>query len=62
MKSIAYGQIGMIQATAAYLMYTEIMTSNGFFPSRLIGIRRSWDSDAVNDLKDSYGQEWVKRR
>jgi hypothetical protein len=25
----------------------------------LFGIRKNWDSRAVNDLQDSYGQEWV---
>ena len=32
---------------------------NGFWPSYLFGLRRSWDSPAINDLKDSYGQEWT---
>ena len=33
----------------------------GFLPTYLIGLRRSWDSLSVNDLKDSYGQEWSYR-
>lgn len=61
MISVTYGIIGMLEASAGYLMYTEIMTSNGFFPSRLLGIRKSWESEAVNDLEDSYGQEWVHK-
>ncbi|KAI6175742.1 Sodium/potassium-transporting ATPase subunit alpha [Aphelenchoides bicaudatus] len=47
--SLAYGQIGMIQ----------IMADNGFMPSRLWQLRAEWDSAAVNNLKDSYGQEWT---
>jgi len=35
------------------------MAENGFLPSRLFGLRRSWDSLGVNDLRDSYGQEWT---
>ena len=35
------------------------MAENGFWPSRLLGIRKSWDSKSVNDLEDSYGQEWT---
>jgi sodium/potassium-transporting ATPase subunit alpha len=27
--------------------------------SRLLGIRKSWDSKYVNDLEDSYAQEWT---
>jgi len=59
--SMAYGQIGMIQASAGFFVYFVIMCENGFWPSRLFGIRRSWDSMAVNDLEDSYGQEWTYR-
>merc|ERR1712213_95656 len=59
--SMAYGQIGMIQASAGFFVYFVIMCENGFWPSTLLGIRRSWDSQAVNDLEDSYGQEWTYR-
>lgn len=57
--SMAYGQIGMIQAAAGFFVYFVIMAENGFLPGKLFGIRESWDSKAVNDLADSYGQEWV---
>ena len=57
--SMAYGQIGFIQASAGFFVYLVIMAQNGFWPSRLIGIRKSWDTKTVNDLEDSYGQEWV---
>merc|ERR1740136_452449 len=57
--SMAYGQIGMIQASAGFFVYTVILCENGFWPSKLLGIRRAWDSHAVNDLEDSYGQEWT---
>ena len=49
----------MIQAGAGFFVYTMVMAENGFLPSRLIGLRKSWDSKLVNDLEDSYGQEWV---
>merc|ERR1712181_196907 len=57
--SMAYGQIGMIQASAGFFVYFVIMCENGFWPSHLLGLRRAWDSQAVNDLEDSYGQEWT---
>ncbi|CAF0775246.1 unnamed protein product, partial [Rotaria sordida] len=57
--SMAYGQIGMIQASAGFFVYLVIMAENGFWPSRLLGLRKSWESKVVNDLEDSYGQEWV---
>lgn len=56
---MAYGQIGMIQAAAGFFVYFVIMAENGFLPITLFGIRKHWDSKAVNDLSDSYGQEWV---
>merc|ERR1712168_522244 len=57
--SMAYGQIGMIQASAGFFVYFVIMCENGFWPGKLFGLRRQWDSQAVNDLEDSYGQEWT---
>merc|ERR1711892_476007 len=59
--SMAYGQIGMIQALAGFFVYFVILCENGFWPSKLFGLRRAWDSQAVNDLEDSYGQEWTYR-
>merc|ERR1712088_201071 len=57
--SMAYGQIGMIQASAGFFVYFVILCENGFWPSKLLGLRRAWDSQAVNDPEDSYGQEWT---
>ena len=57
--SMAYGQIGMIQASAGFFVYLVILAENGFWPSRILGIRKAWDSPAINDLQDSYGQEWT---
>merc|ERR1719415_3217 len=59
--SMAYGQIGMIQASAGFFVYFVILAENGFWPSKLFGLRRAWDSSAINDLQDSYGQEWTYR-
>jgi sodium/potassium-transporting ATPase subunit alpha len=59
--SMAYGMIGMIQAAAGFFVYFVIMGENGFWPSKLFGLRKSWDSPAINDLEDSYNQEWTYR-
>jgi sodium/potassium-transporting ATPase subunit alpha len=56
---MAYGQIGMMQASAGFFTYFVIMAENGFWPKYLFGLRKQWDSKAINDLPDSYGQEWV---
>ncbi len=59
--SMAYGMIGMIQASAGFFVYFVILAENGFWPTKLLGLRKEWDSSAVNDLEDSYGQEWTYR-
>ena len=41
--SMAYGQIGFIQALAGFVCYVWIMQDNGFNPSELIGLRSHWD-------------------
>jgi len=57
--SMSYGQIGMMQASAGFFTYFVIMAESGFLPAYLFGLRLEWDSKAVNDLRDSYGQEWT---
>jgi sodium/potassium-transporting ATPase subunit alpha len=49
----------MIQASAGFFAYVIIMADNGFLPWDLLGLRARWDSRAVNDVVDSYGQQWV---
>lgn len=49
----------MIQATAGFFTYFVILAENGFLPMDLLGIRVLWDDKYVNDLEDSYGQQWV---
>uniref|UniRef100_A0A4W4G2Y1 Sodium/potassium-transporting ATPase subunit alpha n=1 Tax=Electrophorus electricus TaxID=8005 RepID=A0A4W4G2Y1_ELEEL len=57
--SIAYGQIGMIQALAGFFTYFVVLAENGFLPRGLLGLRVDWDSRDVNDIEDSYGQQWT---
>lgn len=51
---------GMIQALGGFFSYFVILAENGFLPSNLVGIRLNWDDRTVNDLEDSYGQQWVR--
>ncbi|XP_015242278.1 PREDICTED: sodium/potassium-transporting ATPase subunit alpha-2-like [Cyprinodon variegatus] len=57
--SMAYGQIGMMQALAGFFTYFVILAENGFHPKDLLGIRINWDDREFNDLEDSYGQQWT---
>lgn len=57
--SVSYFQYGVIQAFSGFFTYLVILSESGFMPWDLPGLREKWDSKAINDLKDSYGQEWV---
>lgn len=49
----------MIQALGGFFTYFVILAENGFLPGTLVGIRLNWDDREVNDLEDTYGQQWV---
>lgn len=49
----------MIQALGGFFTYFVILAENGFLPINLLGIRVDWDDRWVNDVEDSYGQQWV---
>ncbi|XP_072369890.1 sodium/potassium-transporting ATPase subunit alpha isoform X1 [Scyliorhinus torazame] len=57
--SMAYGQIGMIQALGGFFTYFVILAENGFLPGDLIGKRVTWDDRWLSDVEDSYGQQWT---
>ena len=57
--SMAYGQIGMIQALTGFVCYVTILMQNGFLPEYLSGLRVNWDAKQNQNLEDSYGQEWT---
>lgn len=50
---------GMIQALGGFFTYFVILAENGFLPINLLGIRVDWDDRWINDVEDSYGQQWV---
>lgn len=52
----------MVQALAGFFSYFVILAENGFKPLDLLGIRLYWDDQSLNDLEDSYGQQWVSRK
>lgn len=56
MISIYYG---LFELTSGLFAYIVVMWENGFEVSDLINIRSRWYTQSINDLEDSYGQEWV---
>uniref|UniRef100_A0AAQ4PX92 Sodium/potassium-transporting ATPase subunit alpha n=1 Tax=Gasterosteus aculeatus aculeatus TaxID=481459 RepID=A0AAQ4PX92_GASAC len=57
--SLLSRSIRMIQALAGFFTYFVILAENGFLPGTLLGIRIAWDDREVNDLEDTYGQQWT---
>ncbi|XP_008590050.1 PREDICTED: potassium-transporting ATPase alpha chain 2 [Galeopterus variegatus] len=55
----SYLHIGLMQALGAFVVYFVVYAQEGFRPGALIGLREEWEKDHVNDLEDSYGQEWT---
>jgi len=60
MLEVIYGQLGMIQAAAAFFTYFVVMAENGFWPSSILFRRNFWEDHG--NFVDSYGQEWVRRK
>uniref|UniRef100_A0A2K6GIA7 Sodium/potassium-transporting ATPase subunit alpha n=1 Tax=Propithecus coquereli TaxID=379532 RepID=A0A2K6GIA7_PROCO len=56
----SYLHIGLMQALGAFLVYFTVYAQQGFLPRTLINLRVEWEKDYVNDLEDSYGQEWTR--
>ncbi|KER33797.1 hypothetical protein T265_12551 [Opisthorchis viverrini] len=57
--TMAFCQIGAIQAAAGFFAAFVVLADNGFLPGILFGISQNWNSRNYNDLPDSYGQEWT---
>ena len=47
----------MIQAAAGFFVFVVALQQNGFH--EVLGLRAAWEESTLNDLSDSYGQEWV---
>ncbi|XP_072467750.1 potassium-transporting ATPase alpha chain 2 [Notamacropus eugenii] len=56
----SYLHIGMLQSLGAFLAYFTVYAEQGFRPAQLIFLRSEWEDDNINDLEDSYGQEWTR--
>ncbi|XP_056398450.1 potassium-transporting ATPase alpha chain 2 isoform X2 [Hyla sarda] len=58
----AYIQIGIIQSVGAFLTYFTVLAEQGFLPHTVLGLRVPWENPNIQDLQDSYGQEWTLRQ
>ncbi|XP_020824449.1 LOW QUALITY PROTEIN: potassium-transporting ATPase alpha chain 2-like [Phascolarctos cinereus] len=56
----SYLQIGILQSVGGFFAYFTVYAVQGFKPDRLLYLRPLWENGILNDLEDSYGQEWTK--
>jgi sodium/potassium-transporting ATPase subunit alpha len=59
MLSYSYGQVAVIETLAGFLSYFVTFARDGWLPLDLLFCQSRFENDAVNDLEDSYGQEWT---
>ncbi|KAH0631374.1 hypothetical protein JD844_005673 [Phrynosoma platyrhinos] len=55
----SYFQIGAIQSFAGFTDYFTAMAQEGWYPLKCVGLRADWENDHLQDLEDSYGQQWT---
>ncbi|XP_065649793.1 sodium/potassium-transporting ATPase subunit alpha-like isoform X5 [Hydra vulgaris] len=55
----SYAIRGVIESFGAFLSYFIVYGQNGFWPLYLIGLRSKWDDKTLNNVVDSYGNEWT---
>eukprot|EP00069_Balaena_mysticetus_P019484 bmy_12284T0 len=59
LAAYSYFQIGAIQSFAGFTDYFTAMAQEGWFPLLCVGLRPYWEDHHLQDLQDSYGQEWT---
>uniref|UniRef100_A0ACB8FS62 Potassium-transporting ATPase alpha chain 1 n=1 Tax=Sphaerodactylus townsendi TaxID=933632 RepID=A0ACB8FS62_9SAUR len=55
----SYFQIGAIQSFAGFTDYFTAMAQEGWYPLKCVRLRADWENQHLQDLQDSYGQEWT---
>merc|ERR1712226_1236068 len=56
---LAYGIVGITQTMAGMFVYGVVMASYGWLPSQLINAVPDWEDKMINNMADSWGQEWT---
>ncbi|XP_053308670.1 potassium-transporting ATPase alpha chain 2-like [Spea bombifrons] len=55
----SYFNIAAIESFAGFMNYFTVMAQQGFLPGTLLGLRAPWEDKNIQELEDSYGQEWT---
>ncbi|KAG7261346.1 hypothetical protein CRUP_002487 [Coryphaenoides rupestris] len=59
LAAYSYFQIGAIQSYAGFTDYFSAMAQEGWMPLMCVGLRSHWENVYLQDMQDSYGQEWT---
>uniref|UniRef100_A0A8C5FDB4 Sodium/potassium-transporting ATPase subunit alpha n=1 Tax=Gadus morhua TaxID=8049 RepID=A0A8C5FDB4_GADMO len=59
LAAYSYFQIGAIQSFAGFTDYFTAMAQEGWYPLMCVGLRAHWENVHLQDMQDSYGQEWT---
>ncbi|KAG8430256.1 hypothetical protein GDO86_018148 [Hymenochirus boettgeri] len=57
--SYSYFHIAAMESFSGFVNYFTVMAQQGFRPGTLLGLRAPWEDKTINELEDSYGQEWT---
>ncbi|ODM99113.1 Sodium/potassium-transporting ATPase subunit alpha-B [Orchesella cincta] len=57
--SYCYGQNSFMEVFSGYFVSAVCYMLNGWMPWDLLWNQSAWNSKAINDMKDSYNQEWT---
>ncbi|XP_072281762.1 potassium-transporting ATPase alpha chain 2-like [Pyxicephalus adspersus] len=60
--SYSYFHIAAMETYSGFVNYFTIMAQQGFLPATTLGLRVNWEDKNINELEDSYGQEWTFRQ
>ncbi|XP_063797791.1 potassium-transporting ATPase alpha chain 2-like [Pseudophryne corroboree] len=60
--SYSYFHIAAMETYAGFVNYFTVMAAQGWLPIITINLRVNWENNKLNDLEDSYGQEWTYRQ
>ncbi|XP_068098327.1 potassium-transporting ATPase alpha chain 2-like [Hyperolius riggenbachi] len=60
--SYSYFHIAAMESYSGFVNYFTVLAQQGFLPIDTLGIRARWEDKTINELVDSYGQEWTYRQ
>ncbi|XP_068098328.1 potassium-transporting ATPase alpha chain 2-like [Hyperolius riggenbachi] len=57
--SYSYFHVAAMESYAGFVNFFTVLAQQGFLPIDTLGLRANWEDKTINELVDSYGQEWT---